>query len=662
MVQPEACHSSTCRIVMMLSSMPGAFSRLKRHSVDTGLLWLLALCCALGVAGTSHAHAQLPTADLPIVKPSGDCVALATTDLAKAAGAAVTAEASVIDTPKGQFCHVTGTIAPSIGFEVDLPVARWTQRFLQAGCGGLCGNINASIGNAGGCLPALDGQFVVAASDLGHKGAMGSPDEGAFAHDPQKRIDFAYRANHVTALVAKALIRTYYGQAPRYSYFSGCSDGGREALMEAERFPEDFDGISAGAPAMLFQVQNSFYHAWTTAANLRSDGSPILLSARLPVLHAAVVSHCDLLDGTKDGLLGDPRACMVDPAWVRCKAGTTDTSDCLTSEEWAAAARLYAGPSDAQGQRFLPGGLQPGSELQWAPFIPRDATTRPRNGMVTSMAPVVYRKPGADDAVPARFPFTTAQFARVNELHSLNDATNTDLDGFVRHGGKLVMWHGWSDSSIAPMISVAYHEAVRRRMGPAATDAFLRLFMLPGVGHCGGGDGFAQIDTLSPLMAWVEHGAAPARLIADKVPDRGMGPGGPPGRGGALSGPRGGPDDRNGPHPGGPMASAGGGPANGPDGRSGPPTGPRGFPGGPRQPAPYARAAQPALASRPILPFPALAVYDGDGEPTQTASYRLKSAVIPVKPTPTWFGASLIGPDFQLLYKVENGVLVAAGH
>ena len=362
----------------------------------------------------SACRAQMPSAP-GIVKPVIDCSALASVSLRDAVGTDVTLQASTVDTPKGQFCHVTGLIAPAIHLEVDLPVQHWTRRLLQAGCGGLCGMINASIGNAGGCQSALDGDFVVAATDMGHQAQMGASGEGDFAADPQKRIDFAYRANHLRALAAKALIKTYYGQPQRFAYFSGCSDGGREAMMEAERFPEDFDGISAGAPAMYFQIQNSLNHSWTQASNTRADGTKILQRDKLEVLHTAVIDHCDTLDGVKDGLLTDPRACKVDPKWVVCPMGGTVNSSCFTQEEWAAASKLYMGPTDKEGRHFLPGGWQPGSELQWArgmfgggspPQQPRAGDSNlaspegppqqqrgpggPGSGMVASVAPVVF--------------------------------------------------------------------------------------------------------------------------------------------------------------------------------------------------------------------------------------------------------------------------------
>ncbi|WP_322049558.1 tannase/feruloyl esterase family alpha/beta hydrolase [Paraburkholderia sp. J67] len=596
----------------------------------------LCLLASLALLRASPALAD-PGAPLSVVAPVQSCEALAHAKLDSAVGAPVSIETKRISTAQGEFCEVSGTIAPAIGFKLDLPTRKWTQRYLQAGCGGLCGMINASIGNAGDCRPALDGEFAVAATDMGHTGRMGSPDEGAFVSDPQKRIDFAYRANHLTALASKALMRAFYGVAPRYAYFSGCSDGGREALMEAQRYPDDFDGISAGAPAMLFQIQNSFFHAWTVAANRDSNGQPILLAPKLRVLHEAVIAHCDQLDGVKDGLLSDPRACHVQASWVACKTGATDTTNCLTPAQWSVAQKIYTGPTDSEGHRFLPGGLEPGSELMWGSFVPREAGARVMSqALFGSMVPVVNLVPTQAESDAATFPFTTAQFTRMQELHPLNDATNPDLRAFAAHGGKLIMWHGWADFSIAPMISIAYYRAVQADMGAAAAAHFLRLFMIPGVGHCGGGDGFAQVDTLSPLMTWVEHGTAPASLRADRIAARAGGPGGPGGPGAPASG-------ASTPH-GAPPTS---GPQGGSDGRGGGMGGRAALP-------PVAIPNQPALASRPIYPFPQIAHYLGKGDPSLASSYGPAPSPVKEPETIDWYGAFMLRPGFQKQYVVRD--------
>ncbi|MBC7739682.1 MAG: tannase/feruloyl esterase family alpha/beta hydrolase, partial [Candidatus Saccharibacteria bacterium] len=235
----------------------------------------------------------LAQADLHPLAPVVACSALTATDLTRIGGAGSTVTAAAETTSDGiAVCSVTGTLAPKVNFQVLLPMTTWTQRYLQVGCGGLCGNISLRSGASGGCQVLNDGGFVMAATDMGHSG-MGAE----WGLDDGLRADFAHRAQHITALAAKALIQAFYGQAPAFAYFNGCSDGGREALMEAMRYPDDFDGIIAGAPAMLFQVQNTLHHGWLARANTDADGHAILLSAKLPALHAAVMSACDAQDG-----------------------------------------------------------------------------------------------------------------------------------------------------------------------------------------------------------------------------------------------------------------------------------------------------------------------------------------------------------------------------
>ena len=209
-------------------------------------------------------------------------------------------------------CVVQGTLAPAVRFTVTLPEKVWSLRYVQLGCGGLCGRIDLQVPAAEGCAPLQSGQLAMGATDMGHSG-----EGGRFGLDAGARADFAHRAQHLTALAAKRLVQAYYGRAPGYSYFNGCSDGGREALVMAQRYPQDFDGIVAGAPALNFQVQNSLYHGWQVRANRGLKGEPILLADRLPLLHQAVLQACDVLDGVSDGLLSDPRACRFDPASIQ---------------------------------------------------------------------------------------------------------------------------------------------------------------------------------------------------------------------------------------------------------------------------------------------------------------------------------------------------------
>ena len=592
-----------------------------------GWLSLLACLCLLCIGYLPGLAQAADYQNLPVRPAVISCDALGRQSLTGVADAPVSiGSATVVDTAKGRFCKVEGTIAPAIGFEVDLPLEGWTQRYLQGGCGGLCGMTRVGISNAGRCGPALNGEFVVSGNDMGHRGPMMGPDQASFGADPQKRIDFAYRANHQTALVAKALIRAFYGQPARFSYFVGCSDGGREALIEAQRYPDDFDGVAAGAPATLFQLQNSLYHGWNVVANQRADGSNILLQNRLDILHRAVLVHCAEGSGVKDGLLQDPLSCKVDPAWAQCPPDAADSSQCLSAEEVAVARKLYDGPLDAAGRRLIMGGVLPGSELQW--MVPASTHGKSMSNDIASLAISYLILPQVDLSMGnlQQLRFDDATFAQLAQLAPLYNATNTNLQPFLQHGGKLILWHGLADTSVTPAVSLAYYQGVQQQLGVAATDSFMRLFLLPGVGHCGGGDGYDQLDVLSPLMAWTELQRAPAALLSGKLvhaaPDFMAGP--PP----AVL------------------------PAQGKSGQTAPALH--------VAPLPSSPLAQPwgeVKATRPVYPWPLIARYRGQGDVNAAASYQPLPSAATLPLVFNSLASSLIGPDNQRNYRVENGRL-----
>ncbi|KUF90783.1 hypothetical protein AM588_10006821 [Phytophthora nicotianae] len=378
-----------------------------------------------------------------------------------------------------------------------LPVRTWTQRYMQVGCGGLCGMIRMQVNAASGSQQVSGGELALAATDMG-----GGMDGKVFANNPGRRKSFAYSAQHLTSLVSKTLMQAYYGQKPRYSYFNGCSDGGREGVMEAMRYPNDFDGILAGAPAMLFQFQNSLHHGWLAMSNIdgpmpelpptmrgpppgpegREHGPPrrglsehglpasgptaIVTASKLPLLHAAVVRACDALDGLVDGLLSDPR--------------------------------LY-------------------------------------------------------------------------------------LTAFKNAGGKLILWHGWSDEHISPRTTIAYHEALQKHIGAEQMAEFERLYLLPGVQHCGHGEGMAAIDLVTPLLEWVEQGSAPHKIITST--------------------------DMNNDLP-------------------------------PWMPQPVAPSF---TRSRPVFPYPSLAKYTGQGDTNDATNY-VEGAPLYTEKTADWAGQSFFEP------------------
>jgi hypothetical protein len=563
------------------------------------------MACALALAAHLGAVHAADPASLPVVKPAVRCAALADVDLQPIGGPGSSVTTVTTTTSGGvAVCSVEGTLAPEIRFQVLLPSEQWTQRYLQVGCGGLCGRITLTSGASDGCPVLNAGGFVMAATDMGHAGGLA--DDGRWGLDARKRTDFAHRAQHLTALAAKALIQAYYGQAPRYAYFNGCSDGGREALMEAMRHPGDFDGVIAGAPALLFQVQNTLYHAWQASSNTDADGKVILLASRLPLLHKAVLAACDGLDGAEDGLIAQPANCHFDVVSITCAAGRADTSACLTPAEAAVVRKFYEGPRDPSSGAYLTAGQPlPGSELEWAGVYVAD---RADGGLMSTQAalPVIRHlafDPPRPEATLASFPFTEATLRALQSRHGLWDATQADLSAFARSGGKLILWHGLADPHISPVNTVALHQAMTHQMGGAAVQAFERLYLLPGVSHCGNGQGPSQLDLLTPMMAWVEQGQAP-----DAVMTR------------SASGPS---------HFGAPAFGALTASREGP--QAGPPPGMR----------PPPQSNLPAM-SRPVYPYPAVARYTGHGDVHDAENWGRggPASVVTVR---DWPGSGLFG-------------------
>jgi tannase/feruloyl esterase len=493
------------------------------------LLAPVALILLLGGGGAAGATiattaptattAQIRAAEPAVVSPKVDCAALAAQDLSGVPGApAVVGSATVATAPQGgwEACDVKGTVAPQIQFEVLLPTKTWRQRYLQTGCGGFCGNVTINAQAAAGCVPLTRGDFVMATNNEGHVAAGGF--DGVFGTDPQLRVDYGYQADHLVSLVVKSLIKTFYGQGPRFSYFDGCSQGGHQGLTEAQRYPGDFDGIVAGAPASIFTALNVWYQGWNARANTGADGRAILTADKLPALHAAVLAECDGKDGLADGQIDDPRACAFDPASIRC-AGA-DSASCLTAAQVETVRKLYEGPRDNRGRRLYPGGQAMGSESAWVPWVvpapPNTAiaATIDQGIAANTLKYLAFATPRPTMTV-ADLDFDAATFRKVSEQAGIYDATDPNLSAFRARGGKLLLWHGWADPAISPQGTVAYYHAVTERMGGRqATERFARLFMLPGVNHCGGGQAPNTIDALTPVLNWVEQGTPPDRLVA----------------------------------------------------------------------------------------------------------------------------------------------------
>ncbi|WP_413671740.1 tannase/feruloyl esterase family alpha/beta hydrolase [Massilia cellulosiltytica] len=513
-----------------------------RFSLPGSLLGTAALLAAChggsNVAPDSTAPVATTATALAVVKPVVDCTQLAAVDVTDIGGAgskitSATVVTTMLNGSSVSMCAVKGTLAPANTFEVALPVSTWTQRFAELGCGGLCGSVSdptqqSSFSFSYKCPLVQQGGFVTAATDMGHQG-----NDAGWTTDPQKQADFAYRGQHITTLAAKKLIKAYYGQEQKFSYFVGCSDGGREALMAAQRYPNDYNGIVAGAPAAHFEVQNSVFHGWSVVANSTtgdSTGNSVLYPDKVAVLHKAVLAACA---DTPDGLISDPRACNFDPASIACAAGAQDTRLCLTEAEVVAAGRIYGGPVDAKtGMPMQIGRPLPGSEGNWVGVeVPRTGSSGApvpvKSGVfsyniVTGAYNLIFSGMPAMPNIDT-FGYTDGGFysTYLLENHPLNDATNPDLSAFKKAGGKLILWHGWADQHISPMYTIQYYEAMQNQMGQKTVDEFARMYLVPGVGHCSGGEGDDSIDLVSNITGWVEQGTAPGSVMTYKLDSAG---------------------------------------------------------------------------------------------------------------------------------------------
>jgi feruloyl esterase len=397
-------------------------------------------------------------------------------------------------------CRVAVVLAPStdshIEAEVWLPDTDWNGKYEEVGNGGFIGAIGFPAMAA-----SLREGYATAGSDTGHKGNSAS---FALGH-PEKMVDFAYRAEHETAVKAKTLITAYYGRAPKFSYWNGCSTGGRQGLKEAQRFPDDFDGILAGAPANY----ETHLHAWTVEigmAPIKNDQN-ILPASTYPVINKAVLAACDALDGVKDGLLNDPRRCKFDPATLVCSGGKTES--CLTPDQVEAVKKIYASAKTKSGELIFPS-YEPGSEMGWA--LLAGGNTPNQLGIDTFMY-LTYADPKWDWHT---FDLDRDTAAADQKDDGIINAIDPDLSKFKAHGGKLLMYHGWDDTAIAPENSINYHASVLKKMGNKQDDWY-KLYMVPGMQHCGGGPGPNQINWMGALERWREAGTAPEQITATHV-------------------------------------------------------------------------------------------------------------------------------------------------
>jgi feruloyl esterase len=443
---------------------------------------------------------SLPETTITLAQP----VAAGTFTVPGAAGGKGKQGPSYRDLPA--FCRVTATVKPTsdsdIRIEVWLPDASgWNGKFQGNGNGGWTGSINPAT-----LAAPLRRGYATAMTDTGHEGGSGS---FALGH-PEKLIDFAYRSTHEMTVKAKAILTAYYGQAPKQSYFNGCSAGGKQGLMEAQRFPGDFDGIISAAPGnnwtnMMAQL------VWVAQA-AHKDAASNLPAAKLPVIHNAVLAACDLRDGVKDGVIEDPTKCKFDPKVLACKTG--DGPSCLTGPQVETVRKIYAAATNPRTKQMIYPGFEPGSELGWGQIALAQTPTT----FATDEFKYVVFKDANWDYKTLNFDSDIALAAKIDGV--VQNATDPNLKEFFGHSGKLLQYQGWNDQLIAPQNSVNYYKSVLDKMGGAAKvkDSY-RLFMVPGMNHCQGGDGTDTFDAVGALEQWVERGNAPDQILASRMRD-----------------------------------------------------------------------------------------------------------------------------------------------
>jgi len=480
------------------------------------------------IAGALPAHGVLSQDGLPhqvlVQDPAAEdlfaCQALKAMDLSEATGAGVRiADAGILPAAGDQpeLCRVSGFVEPQVGFEARMPVRGWNGKLLVTGCSNLCGSIEIA-----GMEDALARGYAAATTDMGHRTADRSDATWAW-NNPALEADFGHRATHVSTLAAKQLVKNYYGDDPGHAYFRGCSTGGRQALVAAERYPEDFDGIIAGAP---FNQQRSVPHmAWVMAANTGAEGKPILNQADMRLLGQAALDACDGQDGRVDGVIANPEACEFRPESLRCPADGDPPKGaaraCLEPAAVEAAVRIYAGPSPGKPDLWSSGGSPVGSELSWAASVLAPEGKTPFFAyIVQNWLHYLAFEPDPPQAMPGDAPLALdfaagkAQFAATNAVFGFDG----ELKRFGKLGGRLIVYHGWADQSLMPAHTLDYwRDAARRVGGESALLEFARLFMVPGMQHCGGGPGATDIDFLTALERWVEADEAPESLLAHKV-------------------------------------------------------------------------------------------------------------------------------------------------
>jgi len=399
------------------------------------------------------------------------------------------------------FCRVAGVIEPAIRFEVWLPDRdAWNGRLQAVGGGGFAGVISYRA-----MVPNIQAGYVTASTDTGH--VAGELD---WLSDEGRLRDYGYRAVHEMTLKSKAVIDAYYGERPSYSYFNGCSTGGRQGLMEAQRFPDDYDGIVTGAPVNYF-VATHYTQLWVALA-AKPVGETLLKPADLALVHDAVLAQCDVIDGVQDGVLEDPLVCDFDPGVLQCGPSGA-AGQCLRNEQVTALRKIYEGPKNPRTGEQLHPGLVPGGEPNWSLVAGSDLASIPYEYFGRSVL-------GETQWDWRSYDFDADIENATHKTGEILDAIDPDLGPFRDASGKLILYHGWNDQVIFPEGTIDYYENVAAAAaGLDETRDFFRLFMVPGMTHCRGGPGTDRFDAQTAIEAWVEQGDPPERLQASRVED-----------------------------------------------------------------------------------------------------------------------------------------------
>jgi feruloyl esterase len=441
--------------------------------------------------------------------PPRSCASLASIQMAAArvTGAEVVRAGAQAFGASRTFCRVTVTIAPTpesdIHVEVWLPVEGWNGKFQAVGNGDAAGVFSYAEMAA-----AVGRGYATSSTDTGH---VGNSMAFALGHR-EKYVDFGYRSLHQMTVKAKAIITAYYGAPPRLSYWNGCSQGGRQGLTEAARFPADYDAVIAGAPPTHYMR----LHAARVALNVfvhRSSDSYIP-PAKYPAIHRAALAACDARDGITDGLIGNPARCRFDPAVLVCRPGT-DRPSCLTPAQVETARGMYAPIKDTNGRLVTPPLLEPGSELEWA----RLAGPEPLRNAVEPFKYVVFDDPKWDWHA---FRLSADLPRALQADQGIIEFTDPNLAPFFARGGKLLMYHGWADPQVTPLGTIRYFNAVLASVGERRRGTSIALYMEPGVSHCSGGDGPDTFDPLDVVDQWQRSGHAPARIVASHSTGHGV--------------------------------------------------------------------------------------------------------------------------------------------